>query len=193
MRKRQREWREKKRKNWSEQQTQNCTLSRSKAFALTYQCISQRWSMWFVDNLSKIIFSEDNLLYEKIYQMLIHFYIDRVQNMQSLVLSRQVRFAVISTKQSPCRVDICQCRYCQWQCDFFLVVVYFFFPENNNFFCAQSSVQIWSVIFLTSIISVPIGVRSISNQTEQFWSSRGCIKILIIVRSGQGLVREVYL
>ena len=94
MRKRQREWREKKRKNWSEQQTQNCTLSRSKAFALTYQCISQRWSMWFVDNLSKIIFSEDNLLCEKIYQMLIRFYIDRVQNMQSLVLSRQVRFEV---------------------------------------------------------------------------------------------------
>ena len=94
MRKRQREWREKKRKNWSEQQTQNCTLSRSKAFALTYQCISQRWSMWFVDNLSKIIFSEDNLLCEKIYQMLIPVYIDRVQNMQSLVLSRQVRFAV---------------------------------------------------------------------------------------------------
>ena len=115
MRKSQREWRAKKRKNWSEQQTQNCTLSRSKAFALTYQCISQRWSMWFVDNLSKIIFSEDNLLCEKIYQMLIRFYTDRVQNMQSLVLQTSPlwsRGSLISSQQSPCRVDTC---HCQWQ------------------------------------------------------------------------------
>ena len=125
MRKSQREWRAKKRKNWSEQQTQNCTLSRSKAFALTYQCISQRWSMWFVDNLSKIIFSEDNLLYEKIYQMLIRFYIDRVQNMQSLVLQTSPlwsRGSLISSQQSPCRGDICHCR---WQCKLIQKTTYF--------------------------------------------------------------------
>ena len=78
--------------------------------------------------------------------MLIRFYIDRVQNMQSLVLSTQVRFAVISTKQSPCRVDICQCRYCQWQCDYFWQWCTFF-PRKQQFFCTKQCTNLKCNIF----------------------------------------------
>ena len=165
MRKRQREWREKKRKNWSEQQTQNCTLSRSKAFALTYQCISQRWSMWFVDNLSKIIFQKTICYMRRFircwyaftlteYKTCNHWFFPDKSALQWFLLN-SLHAELIFVNAAIASGSV-----------IFLVVVYFF-PENNNFFCAQSSVQIWSVIFLTSIISVPIGVRSISNQIMQ--------------------------
>ena len=116
--------------------------------------------MWFVDNLSKIIFSEDNLLCEKIYQMLIRFYIDRVQNMQSLVLSRQVHFAVEAlwflVNSLHAGVIFVTAATVSGS-EFFLAAVYIF-PENNIFLVHKVvhkfEVRSFICVFLSKTIDI---------------------------------------
>ena len=97
--------------------------------------------MWFVDNLSKIIFSEDNLLCEKIYQMLIRFYIDKTCNHWFFPDKSALQWFLLNSLHA--ELIFVNAAIASGSV-IFLVVVYFF-PENNNFFCVHKVVYKFEV------------------------------------------------